>query len=425
MNRTSASYEVRRERRTKTRTSLSVPGTTFPLPPELFWVSGVTLPGRFSSHALAVSAFGFPSFFFPDTPTILKGQLDRFNPDTVRQGSTLDKSLTSLDDGESIQMSSELRIELLRHWNLYDAMSNSSSLCTYFASWSQGGKRHLLEFLATLGVSIREAQQKWQHMSTDLRRAVEGSEMSTAIDRFHLDDLRYDSFIKTKGKYKVTVSAADIVLAVTATLELGDGSAVEGPDSLQRRFWRAYDLLGGRLGDRNVREGFEVAISTQSFLVQLGGRVLEQRMFVSAGPFRYVFLRDGQSRDAMCHPLVLSRLALFLMHAVEQQGGKPKPFVVLTPIEANGELHRSHDREREKDRETEELNASIAVPFHFFFFFPLFRPFLFGVDDRNVAGSCSEPERIQRLWHAVPSGCRTNWIQDFLRCVQLCGSGGG
>lgn len=47
---------------------------------------------------------------------------------------------------------------LLRHWNLYDAIYYSNYMAAKFGVFWETGKRHLLSFIAQLGISLEDSK---------------------------------------------------------------------------------------------------------------------------------------------------------------------------------------------------------------------------------------------------------------------------
>ncbi|KAI0567058.1 DNA replication pre-initiation complex subunit Cdc45 [Gracilaria domingensis] len=237
-----------------------------------------------------------------------------------------------------IAESAELRLDLLRHWSLYHSLLYSSYTCTRLATWRQTGKRRMLEMLATLGIPLRDSQQRWCYMKQTHKLALE-NRLQKAVERFDLGyAVKYDSFVRSLPGHRGDISASDFVYAVTALLEFDEPSQKASPrtsyDSLLLdRFWRAYDALDPRKTVL-LEAGLDMAISAQQLTAEIGGEVIERRKFVPSGPFRYVFLRDQQFKEFLRNPLLLRRLAQFLKSALSRQGAKDKPFIILAPDSA-------------------------------------------------------------------------------------------
>lgn len=240
---------------------------------------------------------------------------------------------------QRIAQSVELRLDLLRHWSLFESLQNSSYTATRLATWRQTGKRRLLELLATLGIPLPDSKQQWCFMKQKSKIALE-KHLRNAILRFDLGDrIQYDSFVRTLPGHRGDISAADFVHAVTALLEVDDSKWTLRPSntglSAYDRFWRAYDSLDSKRVHL-LLDGLELAMFVQRLTAEIGGDVIERKKFVPSGPFRYVFLRDEQHKEFLTQPILLRRLALFLNMALLRQGAKDKPFIILAPNVARG-----------------------------------------------------------------------------------------
>lgn len=213
-----------------------------------------------------------------------------------------------------VQPSREMRFDLLRHWTLYESMLRSTFSAARLAVWRQKGERSARELLARLGIPVRESRQQWAHMSAACKEALR-TQMPHYAAAYRLDDFMYDSFVRRLGAHHGAVSAADVVLAVTALLDRDE-------------FWRAYDAL--LCGESSPTVPMQLAVREQRLIVELGGAVIERRRYVPSGPFRYTLLRDLPNVECVAsRPLLLTRLALFISEALAAGGARPKPYVLV------------------------------------------------------------------------------------------------
>jgi cell division control protein 45 len=281
------------------------------------------------------------------------------NDSGVQDGPVQNAGYAQIMSGEdgmthSIVASAEFRLDLVRHWTLHDSLLYSSYTVTRMAAWRQTGRRRLMELLATLGIPLKESKQQWCYMKAECKAALD-DRLATSVRRFDLGkDIQYDSFVRILPGHRGKISAADVVYGVSALLEL-DGidpdnggltasngqtaAEVVSADSIdlavERRFWCAYDAMDTQRSDA-LAVGLDLAIMSQKLAAEIGGEVIERRRFVPSGPFRYVFLRDMQCKELFAHPLLLKRLALFLIEAITRQGARDKPFIVLAPNPTRG-----------------------------------------------------------------------------------------
>ena len=217
----------------------------------------------------------------------------------------------------------ELRLDLLRNWNLYESLLHSSYTITRLAAWKEGGIQRMKELLATLGIPLRESQSPFLVMSAECKEALD-DRLINVVRRFDLgNDIQYQSFVRSLPGHRGVICAADVVHSVMGSLEFGVGD-------LSERFWRAYDVLDANNEIAWVK-GLKVAIHCQKLVSTIVNDVMERRKFVASGPFRYTFLRDQQAHGVIAKPLLLRRVALFLIAALTRQGARNKPFVVLAP----------------------------------------------------------------------------------------------
>ena len=70
-----------------------------------------------------------------------------------------DGTLAPVADAGHLYAESDMRLMLLRHWTLYDALCFSPFVATRLEVWRDHGKQRLHELLALLGVKI-EGQAK-------------------------------------------------------------------------------------------------------------------------------------------------------------------------------------------------------------------------------------------------------------------------
>jgi len=261
----------------------------------------------------------------------LQSELTRFFPiaDAHGTGGSHDFSEETF-----IRSSEELRLDMLRHWTLFSSLTSSAYVCTKLMSWRKSGRNRILELLAKLGIPTADARQLWRFMKEDSKKAL--NKLPSIVDEFGLFDLHYDGFVRNFRDYKGSASAADVVLAANAVLELGDvfdsGRHTDLEENVKDRFWKAYDIVCLRQYTA-LQVGLKLAIRSQELLVSEAHQVLERKKIIPSGSFRYVLLRDSQQKKVLIHPLILSRLALFLQDALRCSGVPPKPFVILAPDE--------------------------------------------------------------------------------------------
>ncbi|CAI5710748.1 unnamed protein product [Peronospora destructor] len=140
---------------------------------------------------------------------------------------------TGYEDGKTI-FEEEYRFMCYRHWSLYEAMYYSdyvaSKLGLYhdqarrvgarIAAGNSGndvGDTALHIFLARMGFSLRQSQQKFSYMPLEMKQKLREKTQEMAPE-FGLDDLFYGSF-KHTFTFQYQLCAADAVYGLQALLE--------------------------------------------------------------------------------------------------------------------------------------------------------------------------------------------------------------
>jgi len=58
----------------------------------------------------------------------------------------------------SIMGESDLSLMLLRHWTLYDSLSNTNYVVSQLKLWTEPGQTKLMRFLAYIGIPLEQAK---------------------------------------------------------------------------------------------------------------------------------------------------------------------------------------------------------------------------------------------------------------------------
>jgi len=93
-------------------------------------------------------------------------------------------------------------------------------------------------------------------------------------------------------------------------------------DEWEQWFWNAFKSLSGDEWDL-VELGISNAIQLQQAIVRQGAWLIEHRVIVHTGPFRYAFLAQTTDAHWFAHPLALVKLALFLLDTLHAKSAKP------------------------------------------------------------------------------------------------------
>tara|TARA_R110002050_G_scaffold12495_2_gene40988 strand:+ start:823 stop:1755 length:933 start_codon:yes stop_codon:yes gene_type:complete len=136
--------------------------------------------------------------------------------------------------------------------------------------------------------------------------------------------------------------------AAGATTTGGEGStarALSARDKWEEDFWIAFDACSP--GSRNhatlMLEGIHLSILVQKAIVRQATELIKKKVIIRSGPFRYCYLthREANSIHDLSlfqHPVVLTKLANFIMEKHEQEVSSKKrsrkPFLIAAQNES-------------------------------------------------------------------------------------------
>lgn len=258
-------------------------------------------------------------------------ELKHFTPDS--EGSGEDGAEPPPQTGQ-VQLHKEYRFMLLRHWNLYESMYNSKYVATRLGIWKDGGKRKLKLLLSKVGIPLKECRAAFRTMGKEYRKALEEG-LTAEAEQYSLPSLTFDSFTRQHGS-NFRVSAADITHSLAALLE----NPSDNDDGLawERNFWVAYDAVSYD-NLTALKQGLRMSVLGQKAIVKQAVALLKKKSIVSSGPFRYAYIEDSADQALFCHPLILSKLGLFLVDAVmttsSNRIAKPLVLACYNPSESN------------------------------------------------------------------------------------------
>ncbi|KAF4034272.1 CDC45-like protein [Phytophthora infestans] len=321
------------------------------------------------------------------------------------------------DDGK-ISFEEEYRFMCYRHWSLYEAMYYSdyvaSKLGLYHdqarrvgarnASGNNGngaGDTELHMFLARMGFSLRQSQQKFSYMPLEMKQMLREKTQEMA-PKFGLDDLFYGSFKRTFA-FQYQLCAADAVYGLQALLEAPESyvaavfeaetqhqnntfSSLFSLDSIlsssdsndkdgeekdaeadedsqedfrQQNFMLAHTALACQsvTSSKLMESGIKVSMSLKQAIVRVGLSIMERKLLVRVKHFRYVCLNvPEREQELFANANVLTQLALFLLN-VHRASGK------WGGVNASARKKRQEDGENEEaDAEEETVTNKSIVP---------------------------------------------------------------
>ena len=237
----------------------------------------------------------------------------------------------------------ELRLDLLRHWSLYESMYHSRYFASRLGIWRENGRMRLQELLAKIGIPLSECKQEYACMSLEDQQLVL-KKLEKYSKSFRLNQIYFPTFV-LKQPFKATLSASDVVHSVNALLQIGISTQVsdlhlrENPASSnslndsfdwQNNFWKAFDAISSRKGEKGeyLEKGIRSAILLQQAIVRQGIDMLVKKVIVRTGPFRYVLINHSSQLELFSHPPTLVSLSLFLIDTLRTHKKSSKPIVV-------------------------------------------------------------------------------------------------
>jgi cell division control protein 45 len=283
-----------------------------------------------------------------------------------------------------ISFEEEYRFMCYRHWSLYEAMYYSdyvaAKLGLYMDQARRFGARNaasadgndgettLHVFLARMGFSLRQSQQKFTYMPLEMKHQLRDKIQEIAPE-FGLDDVFYGSF-KRQFAFQYLLGAADAVHGLHALLEApeayissvfqaenhhqkgalqqsvnsaftidsagitpastSDSGADDGEkgedlrDFKHQNFFLASTALTCRsvASSALMESGIKVAMELKQAIVRVGISIMERKLIVRVKHFRYVCLTiPEREQELFANPNVLTQLALFLL-TVHRASGK-------------------------------------------------------------------------------------------------------
>ena len=240
----------------------------------------------------------------------------------------------------------ELRLSLLRHWTLYEALTHSPYIASRLGLYQEAGKEKLAVWLARMGLPLDECKQEYCYMRKEFKDPL-FDKMLQYGSEFGLNNLTYPSFRCVTSYGVAQVAAADVVTSVTAVLEnfdalaASDGGGAGGgaiaAAGANGAFAAALNALAGTGAKEDVlmRGGMERAKGLLKATVGMGHGILMQKEYQNYADFYTITLKPGGDTPRFLHPLALTKLALFVADALREGISRlrdnPKPVLMAAP----------------------------------------------------------------------------------------------
>uniref|UniRef100_A0A4W6C7K0 CDC45 cell division cycle 45 homolog (S. cerevisiae) n=1 Tax=Lates calcarifer TaxID=8187 RepID=A0A4W6C7K0_LATCA len=179
----------------------------------------------------------------------------------------------------------DLRLTLYQHWTLYESICNSCYTSCSFKLWTLNGQKKLQEFLADMGLPLKQVRQKFNSMDMTIKENLRDV-IEEASNKYGMKDIRIQTFGVHFG-FKNRFLASDMVHATAALLE-----STEKDESDSDNFIKALDSLSRSNLDR-LHSGIELAKKKLIAIQQTVASCICTNLILSQGPFLYCYLMEG------------------------------------------------------------------------------------------------------------------------------------
>uniref|UniRef100_A0AAA9T5Z0 Cell division cycle 45 n=1 Tax=Bos taurus TaxID=9913 RepID=A0AAA9T5Z0_BOVIN len=200
-------------------------------------------------------------------------------------------------DCARISFEYDLRLALYQHWSLHDSLCNTCYTAARLQLWSLHGQKRLQEFLADVGLPLKQVKQKFQSMDVSLKENLREM-IEESANKFGMKDMRVQTFSVHFG-FKHKFLASDVVFATMSLMESPEHGS--GTDS----FTQALDSLSRGNLDK-LYHGLELAKRQLRATQQTIASCLCTNLVVSQGPFLYCALMETKNRRCKLLPLVMA-----------------------------------------------------------------------------------------------------------------------
>nr|XP_048308238.1 cell division control protein 45 homolog isoform X3 [Myodes glareolus] len=210
---------------------------------------------------------------------ILQRHVSRHNHRNEAEENTLSVDCTR------ISFEYDLRLALYQHWSLHESLYNTNYTAARFKLWSVHGQKRLQEFLADMGLPLKQVKQKFQSMDVSLKENLREM-IEESANKFGMKDMRVQTFSIHFG-FKHKFLASDVVFATMSLMESPekDGSGTD-------HFIQALDSLSRSNLDK-LYLGLELAKKHLQATQQTIASCLCTNLVTSQGPFLYCSLMEG------------------------------------------------------------------------------------------------------------------------------------
>uniref|UniRef100_A0A803YAC2 Cell division cycle 45 n=1 Tax=Meleagris gallopavo TaxID=9103 RepID=A0A803YAC2_MELGA len=224
----------------------------------------------------------------------------------------------------------DLRLALYQHWSLYESLCNTSYTSANLKLWSVQGQKRLQEFLADMGLPLKQVKQKFNSMDISLKENLREM-IEESANKFGMRDLRVQTFSIHFG-FKNKFLASDIVYATASLME---SIEKEGPETTN--FIKALDSLSRGNLDK-LHQGLDLAKKQLRAIQQTVASCICTNLVISQGPFLYCSLMEGTPDVKLfSKPVSLCLLSKYLLKSfvcsTKNKRCKLLPLVMAAPMD--------------------------------------------------------------------------------------------
>ncbi|XP_078107229.1 cell division control protein 45 homolog [Sander vitreus] len=222
----------------------------------------------------------------------------------------------------------DLRLTLYQHWSLYESICNSCYTSCNFKLWTLNGQKKLQEFLADMGLPLKQVRQKFNSMDMSIKENLRDV-IEESSNKYGLKDIRIQTFGVHFG-FKNRFLASDMVHATAALLESTDKD-----ESDSDNFIKALDSLS-RSNLERLHSGIELAKRKLMAIQQTVASCICTNLILSQGPFLYCYLMEGTPDVKLfSKPIALTLLCKYLLkafvHSTRNKRCKLLPLIMAAP----------------------------------------------------------------------------------------------
>ncbi|KAG7236789.1 hypothetical protein INR49_000252 [Caranx melampygus] len=222
----------------------------------------------------------------------------------------------------------DLQLTLYQHWSLYESICNSCYTSCNFKLWTLNGQKKLQEFLADMGLPLKQVRQKFNSMDLSIKENLRDV-IEESSNKYGMKDIRIQTFGVHFG-FKNRFLASDMVHATAALLE-----STEKDESDSDNFIKALDSLS-RSNLERLHSGIDLAKKKLIAIQQTVASCICTNLILSQGPFLYCYLMEGTPDVKLfSKPMALTLLCKYLLkafvHSTRNKRCKLLPLIMAAP----------------------------------------------------------------------------------------------